>query len=162
MTVPGRRSLSTPARLRCTWEPPAEVAVHTVPSADGWAGKYTEPTTDGDGRGAWAPFPSLPPSLCYCTPGQYVRRPPLGQVLWAPPALSDEKKRRTPRAGRADGRASQPPNHAPSFQKAVARPQRAGWVQPRRTLMPCPPCLSLGTCSAASCCRLHAPSRGSE
>lgn len=42
-----------------------EVTVHTVPSAGGRAGEYTEPMTDGDGRGAWALSPSLPPSFSH-------------------------------------------------------------------------------------------------
>lgn len=136
---PGRRSPSTPARLRCTWKPPAEVPVHTVPSPGRRAREYTGPMTDGDGRGAWALFPSLPPSL-----------PPLRRVLWAPPALTDEKKRRNPGLDeQMDARRSHPimPHHFKG-----RGPSAAGWIPPGAPRsMPCPPCLALLLQAAAGC-----------
>lgn len=111
----------------------------------GWTIGCPEPTTDGDGR----PFlPSLP----------VLALPPLRQVpyYWAPPALTDEKKRRNPGLDeQMDARRSHPitPHHFTA--EAVARPQRAGYMA-RRTLMPLP-CLAEPAwlcCRAAAGCTL--------
>lgn len=150
---------------------PQKLRVHTVPSADGWAGEYIGPMTrpDGDGRrGAWALFPFLPslPSKC-------LRLPPLRQVLLgAPPALTDEKKRRNPGLDdQMDARRSHPimPHH---FKRPWPVRSTAGWVrtvQPdcqtasqtaRRTSMPFALLLLLSYLLHAGCTLRS--SRGSE